>query len=58
MAQLEKLVLSRDERVYKLAEKFWPGPLTMVLPKSNLVPDIVTSGLPTVGIRMPAMKLH
>lgn len=52
--QLEKLVLSTDERVYKLAEKFWPGPLTLVLPKSNIVPDIVTSGLPTAGIRMPA----
>lgn len=53
IAQLEKLVLQADERVYNLAEKFWPGPLTMVLPKSNIVPDIVTSGLPTVGIRMP-----
>lgn len=52
--QLEKLVLSADERLYTLAEKFWPGPLTMVLPKSNIVPDIVTSGLSTVGIRMPA----
>jgi L-threonylcarbamoyladenylate synthase len=53
MEQLETLVLKRDERIYKLAEKFWPGPLTMVLSKSNIVPDIVTSGLPTVGIRMP-----
>jgi len=51
--QLEKLVLKTDERVYRLAERFWPGPLTMVLQKSNMVPDIVTSGLPTVGIRMP-----
>jgi len=41
------------ELVMKLAEKFWPGPLTIVLPKSRIVPDIVTSGLPTVGIRMP-----
>jgi L-threonylcarbamoyladenylate synthase len=53
LSQMDKLVLGTDERVYKLAEKFWPGPLTMVLPKSNSVPDIVTSGLPTVGIRMP-----
>jgi L-threonylcarbamoyladenylate synthase len=52
--QLEKLVLGSDERVYRLAERFWPGPLTIVLPKSNIVPDIVTSGLPTVGIRMPS----
>jgi len=57
MAQLEKLVLSPDDRVYKLAEKFWPGPLTIVLPKSIIVPDIVTSGLPTVGIRMPDNKI-
>lgn len=53
LSQLEKLVLNPDKRVYKLAEKFWPGPLTMVLPKSSIVPDLVTSGLPTVGIRMP-----
>lgn len=53
MDQLEKLVSVVDERVYKLAERFWPGPLTMVLPKSSIVPDIVTSGLTTVGIRMP-----
>jgi L-threonylcarbamoyladenylate synthase len=37
-----------------LARRFWPGPLTLVLPKLALVPDIVTAGLPTVGIRMPA----
>jgi L-threonylcarbamoyladenylate synthase len=57
IAQLEKLVLSMDERIYRLAEKFWPGPLTMVLPRSNIVPDIVTSGLPTAGIRMPANEI-
>jgi L-threonylcarbamoyladenylate synthase len=34
-------------------EKFWPGPLTVVLPKSPLVPDIVTSSLPSVAIRVP-----
>jgi L-threonylcarbamoyladenylate synthase len=53
LEQLEKLVLETDARVYRLAEKFWPGPLTIVMPKSSIVPDIVTSGLPTVGIRMP-----
>jgi L-threonylcarbamoyladenylate synthase len=50
---LEKLMLFSDNRVLELAKRFWPGPLTMVVPKSDLVPDIVTSGLPTVGIRMP-----
>jgi L-threonylcarbamoyladenylate synthase len=37
----------------RLAEKFWPGPLTFVLRKKSLVPDLVTSGLETVGIRCP-----
>lgn len=47
------LAKATDERVLTLAEKFWPGPLTIVVPKSRIVPDIVTSGLDTVGIRMP-----
>jgi L-threonylcarbamoyladenylate synthase len=50
---LKKLTSELDEKVMILAERFWPGPLTMVLPKSDLVPDLVTSDLPTVGIRMP-----
>ncbi|HLW76683.1 MAG TPA: L-threonylcarbamoyladenylate synthase [Bryobacteraceae bacterium] len=36
-----------------LAERYWPGPLTMVLAKSPSIPDLVTAGLPTVGLRMP-----
>lgn len=58
---LNTLTENDDRNVIRLAEKFWPGPLTIVLPKSKLVPDIVTSGLDTVGIRMPdneiALKL-
>ncbi len=54
---LGKLTTETSELVFQLAEKFWPGPLTIVLPKSDLVPDLVTSGLPTVGIRMPANDL-
>ncbi|MCH6255161.1 threonylcarbamoyl-AMP synthase [Puniceicoccaceae bacterium K14] len=38
----------------KLADKFWPGPLTMILPKKSIVPDIVTSGLDSVAVRCPA----
>jgi len=38
----------------KLIANFWPGPLTIILPKGNKIPDIVTSGLDQVGIRMPA----
>ena len=41
----------------ELAQKWWPGPLTLVLPKQPSIPDIVTAGLPTVGIRMPAHPL-
>ncbi|WP_430815123.1 L-threonylcarbamoyladenylate synthase [Carboxylicivirga sp. RSCT41] len=55
--QLNKLTSGPDERILKLAEKFWPGPLTIVMPKSDIVSDIVTSGLPTVGIRMPDNKV-
>jgi len=36
-----------------LMERFWPGPLTLVLPKQAIVPDLVTAGLPTAAIRMP-----
>jgi len=38
----------------ELIRRFWPGPLTLVLPKSERVPSLVTAGLPTVGVRMPA----
>lgn len=38
----------------KLAVRFWPGPLTMVLPKTSAIPDLVTSGLPQVGLRVPS----
>jgi len=38
----------------QLAKAFWPGPLTLVLPKRECIPDVVTAGLPTVGLRVPA----
>lgn len=40
--------------VQLLAEKFWPGPLTFIIPKSELISDVITSGLPDVGIRWPS----
>ena len=40
-----------------LARRYWPGPLTLVVPKRPRMPDIVTAGLPTVGLRMPAHPL-
>lgn len=39
---------------FRLADAFWPGPLTLVVCKADVVPDIVTAGLPTVAVRIPA----
>lgn len=50
---LKTLSTCVNENVMRLAKYFWPGPLTIFLPKSPIVPNIVTSGLDTVGIRMP-----
>lgn len=41
----------------RLAKEFWPGPLTLVLPKTAAIPDIVSSGLPSVAVRVPAHPL-
>lgn len=51
--QLSRLTRNITPTVLKLAEAFWPGPLTLVLPKQPEVHDIVTSGLDTVAVRMP-----
>ena len=54
---LEGLVTEIPETAIKLAEKFWPGALTLVLPKNDKVPDIATAGLKTVAVRVPAHEL-
>lgn len=46
-----------QELVSKLAAEFWPGPMTLVLPRKACVPDIVTSGLPTVACRVPRHEI-
>lgn len=51
------LLAHRNPAAEKLARAFWPGPLTIVLPKKDIVPDLATSGLPSVAIRMPAHPL-
>ena len=48
------LVAKWPERASKLARAFWPGPLTLVLPKRDVVPDIVTAGSDSVALRVPA----
>ncbi|MGK9368293.1 L-threonylcarbamoyladenylate synthase [Melioribacter sp. Ez-97] len=50
---LKDYAFYEDPIIDKLTDKFWPGPLTLVLPKKDTVPDIVTSGNETVAIRMP-----
>lgn len=54
---LPRLVSVWPETAERLANCFWPGPLTFVLPKTERVPDLVTSGLPTVAVRMPSHPL-
>lgn len=51
--QLEEYCKVVPEKAYQLAEKFWPGPLTLVFEKSEKIPAIVTSGLNTIGVRVP-----
>ncbi len=55
--ELNNIALNIPDVASVLAEQFWPGPLTMVLPKKEIVPDLVTSGLKTVGIRVPKHPL-
>ena len=51
--QLEQLCHSIPDSAYRLAQRFWPGPLTMVLPARSCVPKCTTAGLPTVAVRCP-----
>ena len=53
-SDLRRVSPSEDPRTGTLAARFWPGPLTLVLPRRPEVPDLVTSGLETVGVRVPA----
>lgn len=54
MAMLDKLCHDIPEAARRIAARFWPGPLTMALPKRPIVPDAVTAGLSTVGVRYPS----
>ncbi|MEB3197481.1 MAG: L-threonylcarbamoyladenylate synthase [Candidatus Sericytochromatia bacterium] len=53
----QALVTTWPAAAQRLADAFWPGPLTLVLPKASHVPDLVTAGLPAVGIRVPGHPL-
>ena len=54
ISEAERYVQSLPEKARMLAEAFWPGPLTLVLPKKEIIPDLVTAGHDTVGIRVPS----
>ena len=54
LEQLEGLAEEISPAVWQMAEQFWPGPLTMVVKKKDIVPDRTSAGLDTVGIRMPS----
>lgn len=55
--QLYSVVSEFPPTAQRLAQAFWPGPLTLVLPRSSAIPDLVTAGLPGVGVRIPAHPL-
>ena len=52
--ELQPLVKDIPPIAYKCMERFWPGPLTMIFKKSEIIPSIITGGLDTVAIRMPS----
>ncbi len=52
--ELSALVANVPKSARQLADAFWPGPLTMILPKSDKIPDAVSAGLPTVAVRTPS----
>lgn len=54
--QLNEIVSEVPESAKKLMDKFWPGPLTIILKKSNKIRNEVTAGLDTVGVRMPVQS--
>ena len=54
LGMLEGLVQDVPEAARRLMKAFWPGPLTLLLPRSATVPDAVTAGRALVGVRMPA----
>ncbi|HEY2047681.1 MAG TPA: L-threonylcarbamoyladenylate synthase [Candidatus Udaeobacter sp.] len=54
LRRIVELPSGNRQLILELADKFWPGPFTMVLPKCGIVPDIVTSGLNTVAVRFSA----
>jgi L-threonylcarbamoyladenylate synthase len=57
LSKVHQFVKEVPEQLKVLADKFWPGPLTLLLKRKSLVPDLVTSGLETVAVRIPKHPL-
>jgi L-threonylcarbamoyladenylate synthase len=57
LADVPRVAFASDPRVVALAARFWPGPLTLVLLKRPELPDLVTAGLPAVGVRVPGHEV-
>lgn len=55
--EVKKIVKALPEKALQLAEHFWPGPLTLLLPKQSSIPDLATSGMSTVAVRIPQQPL-
>lgn len=56
-SEVSLLCSALPQKAKLLADAFWPGPLTMILPKSEKIPDEVSAGLDTVGIRLPSHRV-
>jgi L-threonylcarbamoyladenylate synthase len=54
MKRVRDIAATWPDIAEKLSARFWPGPLTLILPKRDVIPDIVTAGGPTVAVRVPA----
>lgn len=54
IVQITEIAKEIPESAYKLASAYWPGPMTIILPKKDCIPDLCTSGLPSVAIRFPS----
>jgi len=57
LEQVEELVREIPEKAKKLMKEFWPGPLTLIMKKSDSVPDVVSCGMDSVAVRMPQNKI-
>lgn len=54
LSELQEITDHISDNAIKMAEAFWPGPLTMIFQRNDKVPDVTTGGLDTVGVRMPS----